>query len=103
MTTSQTKSSAPLAIEVTLTDEALGVELADGRTLSVPLSWFPRLWHATPAERGHWRLIGQGQGIQWPTLDEDISIAGLLSGQPSHESQRSLQRWLAKRTTSLHG
>ena len=89
--------SAPPATQVSVTDEALTVELADGRMLSVPLAWFPRLAHGTAEERSHWRWIGQGEGIHWPDLDEDISVAGLLAGRPSGESQRSLKQWLEHR------
>lgn len=85
---------------VSVTDEALTVDLADGRTLSVPLAWYPRLLHGRPAERGHWRLIGRGEGIHWPDLDEDISVEGLLAGRPSGESQDSLRRWLSTRSKS---
>jgi hypothetical protein len=80
-----------------VTDEALTVDLADGRTLSVPLAWYPRLLHANAAERANWRLIGRGEGIHWPDLDEDISVEGLLAGRPSGESQESLRRWLDSR------
>jgi hypothetical protein len=82
---------------VTVTDDALIVDLLDGRTVTVPLSWYPRLVHGTPAERVHWRLIGRGEGIHWPDLDEDISVDGLLAGRPSGETQRSLGRWLKSR------
>ncbi|MCS7220160.1 MAG: DUF2442 domain-containing protein [Anaerolineae bacterium] len=82
---------------VKITDEELIVELDDGRTISVPLAWFPRLLHGTPEERANWRLIGGGEGIHWPDLDEDIEVAHLLAGVPSQESQRSLQRWLQSR------
>jgi len=85
------------AQKVTVTDEELVVELDDGRTLSVPLVWFPRLLHGTPEERENWRLIGEGEGIHWPALDEDIAIRHLIAGIPSQESQRSLQRWLQSR------
>jgi hypothetical protein len=85
------------AVRVEARDAELWVMLVDGRTVSVPLDWYPRLAHATPDERAHWRLIGQGEGIHWPDLDEDISIANLLAGKPSGESQRSLQRWLELR------
>ena len=85
------------AAEVHVTDVQLVVDLTDGRTVSVPLAWYPRLAHATPEERGCWRLIGRGEGVHWPDLDEDISIAGLLAGRPSGESQRSLQHWLDAR------
>lgn len=87
----------PPAMQVSVTDESLTVELADGRTLSVPLVWFPRLAHGTPEERNRWRFIGRGEGIHWPELDEDISVAGLLAGKASGESQRSLKRWLEQR------
>lgn len=87
----------PEATQVSLTDSALTVELADGRTLTVPLVWYPRLAHATPEERNHWRFIGRGEGIHWPDLDEDISVANLLAGKPSGESQRSLKQWLELR------
>jgi len=87
----------PSASNIAVSDDNLTVELADGRTLSVPLAWFPRLWHATAAERGHWRLIGAGEGIHWPDLDEDISIESLLLGRSSGESQASLKRWLEGR------
>ena len=82
---------------VNVTEDELTVALEDGRTLSVPLAWFPRLLHGTPAERANWRLIGEGEGIRWPELDEDIAVAHLLAGIPSQESQRSLQRWLQSR------
>jgi hypothetical protein len=84
------------ASEVSITDDTLAVDLTDGRTLLVPLIWYPRLWHGTPEERENWRLIGDGEGIHWPELDEDISIEGLILGRRSGESQRSLQRWLEK-------
>ncbi len=85
------------AQRVHVTDEELMVELEDGRTISVPLTWFPRLLHGTPEERTHWRLIGNGEGIHWPALDEDIEVRHLLLGIPSQESQRSLQKWLQSR------
>ncbi len=87
----------PGAMDVTQNDESLVVDLTDGRTVSVPLSWYPRLTNATIQERNNWRLIGRGEGIHWPDLDEDISIAGLISGKPSGESQTSLLQWLAQR------
>jgi hypothetical protein len=80
-------------------DDTLAVELSDGRSLAVPLAWYPRLLHATAAERLRWRLIGQGDGIQWPDVDEDISVVSLIAGRPSSESSASLQRWLARRKT----
>jgi len=83
------------AVEVT--DEELRVALTDGRAIVVPLAWFPRLWHGSPAERQNWVLIGEGEGIHWPELDEDIKVSHLLAGIPSQESQASLQRWLKQR------
>ena len=97
MIISQTEISIPNAQHVSVSDEALTVELEDGRTLSAPLGWYPRLAHAKPEERKRWRLIGQGAGIHWDDSDEDISIEGLLLGTRSGESQRSFQRWLAAR------
>ena len=86
-----------VAVGVKVTDDSLSVELADGRHVSVPLGWYPRLAHATPAERGVWQFTGGGSGIHWPAVDEDLSIAGLVAGRPSTESQASLRRWLAGR------
>ena len=97
MTTSTTEIRVSEATDVTVTDDSLTVELSDGRTISVPLAWYPRLTHATRDERSRWRLIGRGKGIHWPELDGDISVVGLLAGRPSGESQRSLNRWLELR------
>ena len=80
------------AQNVTVTDDTLAVDLNDGRTISVPLAWYPRLLHGTPEERHDWRLIGDREGIHWPALDEDISVENLLLGKPSGESQSSLKR-----------
>lgn len=88
---------AAAAQRVTVTEEALVVDLVDRRTLSVPLAWYPRLSHGTQHERSNWRLIGDGEGINWPDLDEDLSVAGLLAGRHSAESQHSLKRWLESR------
>jgi Protein of unknown function (DUF2442) len=82
---------------VNVSDEALAVDLADGRTITVPLAWFPRLAHGTTDERLNWRLIGGGRGVHWPDLDEDISVESLLAGRQSGESQESLRRWLDSR------
>ncbi len=86
MTTSAAR--APRASEVRTTQDALEVFLVDGRTLSVPLTWFPRLLHAADEQRGNCVLLGEGEGIHWPDLDEDISVAGLLRGLPSVEASR---------------
>ena len=81
------------AQSVCFSEDALTVQLDDGRALSVPLTWYPRLLHATPAEREHYELIGDGEGIHWPELDEDISVHGLLAGRRSAESAASLAKW----------
>ena len=86
------------AQRITVTEDALVVELTDGRTISVPLVWYPRLVRGKPEERNNWRLIGHGEGIHWPDLDEDISVENLILGKPSGESQRSLKQWLEQRT-----
>jgi Protein of unknown function (DUF2442) len=86
-------------VSVAVTNDELTAEFSDGRRVSVPLSWYPRLFHSTPEERNNWRLIGQGDGVHWPDLDEDISAANIIFGQPSGESQRSLGRWMKGRGT----
>jgi len=88
---------AARALRVTVTRDLLIVDLADGRTISVPLAWYPRLLHGTSEERNSWRLIGEGEGVHWPDLDEDISVQNLILGQPSGEGQRSFKRWLEGR------
>ncbi len=100
MNSSTIKVPAVYAQNVTITEDTLTVELSGGRSISAPLAWYPRLAHGTPEESANWRLIGQGSGIHWPVLDEDISVQNLLAGQASGESQRSLKRWLAQRTSS---
>lgn len=90
-----------IAQHVEVTEDALVIDLADGRTISAPLVWYPRLLHATPEERNNWQLIGRGEGIHWPDLDEDISVENVLLGKPSGESQRSFERWLKARAS--HG
>lgn len=97
MTTLILDSSALKATAVEVTDDSVIVELADGRSISVPLAWYPRLFHGTVAEREHFRLIAGGEGIHWPDLDEDVSIEGIVAGRPSGESPGSLQRWLESR------
>jgi hypothetical protein len=97
MSISGTEVKEAIAKGVTVGDDALIVDLADARTITVPLAWFPRLAHGTPAERANWRLIGRGLGIHWPDLDEDISVESLLAGRRSGESQASLLRWLEAR------
>ena len=98
MSTLLTEIQVAKAQQVTVTDDSLTVDLTDGRTITAPLAWYPRLVHGTPQERNQWRLIGDGEGIHWPDLDEDLSVEGLLLGRPSSESQRSFQRWLDERS-----
>jgi uncharacterized protein DUF2442 len=96
-------SSSPIdtgearAQQVSVTEHSLVVDLVDGRTVTVPVTWYPRLAHGNQAERAHWRLIGEGEGIHWPDLDEDISVEGLLAGRRSGESPSSLRRWFESR------
>jgi hypothetical protein len=87
----------PRAEDVTISEDTLTADLSDGRTISVPLAWFPRLVHASKQERNNWKLIGKGHGIHWEDIDEDISVEGLLAGRPSGESQRSFKKWLDQR------
>ena len=87
------------AQDVVVTDDTLTVDLSDGRTISVPLGWYPRLLQGSVEERKNWRLVGQGQGIHWPALDEDIAVEDLILGKPSGESQQSLKQWQQGRTT----
>ena len=101
MHTSAIEIAAPAAESLRVTDDTLSVDLSDGPTIAVPLAWFPRLLHATPEERNHWRLIGKGHGIHWEDLDEDISVEGLLAGRPSGESHASFKKWLDERTSRL--
>ncbi len=101
MNTLQTDRIVAKAENISVTDDTLTVDFADGRSISVPLAWYPRLVHGTPRERNNWRIIGNGEGFHWPDLDEDLSVEGLLLGRPSGESQRSFQRWLDERAKRL--
>ena len=87
----------PRIVNVTVTDDTLSVDLEDGRTIAVPIGWYPRLSHGTPAERANFQLSGASYGIHWPDLDEDVGIEGLLLGKKSTESPSSLERWLQRR------
>lgn len=98
MSSSQADSPTAIAIDVTVTEDLLTFELKDGRRISAPVAWYPRLSAGTPGERSNWQLIGRGTGIHWPDLDEDISVDGLLEGRRSGESSASIQRWLESRT-----
>ena len=83
--------------QITITDETLSVDLEDGRTIAVPIGWYPRLAYGTPAERANFQLSGGGYGIHWPNLDEDLGVEGLLLGKKSVESLASFQKWLERR------
>ncbi len=98
MSTSVVEIQVPNADNVKVTEDTLSVDLSDGRTISVPLAWFPRLVHASQEERKNWKLIGKGHGIHWQDIDEDISVENLLAGRPSGESQASFKKWLAGRS-----
>jgi hypothetical protein len=78
----------PRVMSVAVTEDNIAASLSDGRTVSVPLAWSWRLSEATPAQRAHYELIGSGQGIHWPEVDEDISVAGMLHGTPAPRPQK---------------
>jgi hypothetical protein len=101
MSISAVEIETPLAQAVRITQDSLHVDLVDGRTISVPLAWYPRLLHATIDERKNWRLIGKGRGIHWEAIDEDIGVDGLLAGRASGESQASFKKWLTARSPRL--
>jgi hypothetical protein len=85
------------AQNVAVSEDSLTIDLVDGRTITAPLLWYPRLWHGTLKERNHLEIIGDGAFIHWPDLDEDLSVAGILAGRRSGESPQSLKKWLAQR------
>ncbi|MFH1267232.1 MAG: DUF2442 domain-containing protein [Planctomycetota bacterium] len=103
MNTSAADIQEARARDVRVDEDNLVVELMDGRTLTVPLAWYPRLWYGSVNERGHFEIIGDGGYIHWPDLDEDLSIAGMLAGRRSKESPQSLKKWLAQRQASTTG
>lgn len=96
-TVSVPAAATPKVADVHISDDTLTVDLDDGRTIAVPIAFYPRLAHGTPAERAHFELSAAGHGIHWPDLDEDIGVEGLLLGRKSTESPVSFQRWLAGR------
>ena len=97
MTTLAVKLDISDAVDVSVTDDTLAVELSDVRTICVPLEWYPRLVHGTTKERNNWHIIGRGHGVHWQDLDEDVSVEGIIAGNPSGESQFSFEKWLAQR------
>ena len=99
MSISTIELAIPTALNIKVSRDAISLDLSDGRTISAPLAWFPRLLNATATERKNWRYIGKGEGIHWEDIDEDISVEDLLAGRPSAESQRSFEKWLKKRTS----
>jgi hypothetical protein len=98
MSSSCDSLSTPNAVSVVITEDTLAVDLSDGRTIAVPLAWYPRLLHGSSEERRNWKLIGGGKGIHWDDLDEDINVEGLLAGRSSGESQNSFKKWLRMRS-----
>lgn len=88
-------------LSVEVTDDTLSVDLEDGRSVSVPIGWYPRLANGTPAERANLQISGAGYGVHWPDLDEDIGVEGLLLGRHSAESAPSFERWLESRREKL--
>ena len=84
-------------VHVMVTDDTLSLDLEDGRTIAVPIGWYPRLAYGTPAERANLLISGAGHGVHWPDLDEDIGVEGLLLGRRSNESAASFERWLQRR------
>ncbi len=98
MSISVNEIEVPSAENVRISKDTLSVDLSDGRTISVPLAWFPRLLQSTPEERNNWRLIGRGQGIHWEDINEDIGVEG-LAGRPSGESQSSFKKWQESRVS----
>jgi hypothetical protein len=99
--TTLTLETEPLVAQIGVTGEKLIVDLVDGRSLIIPLSWYPRLLHASHEERQNWQILGDGYAIEWVDLDEHIGVEGLLAGRQSGESHQSFERWLATRDTSL--
>ena len=97
MSISATDGKPATAVAARVDQDALVVELRDGRTISAPIGWYPRLVHANEAERSNLRLIGGGSGIHWPDIEEDISVESVIAGRPSAESSTSLRRWLETR------
>ncbi len=96
MTSAVVTITLPKIVSVRVTDDTIAVDLEDGRTIAVPISWYPRLAYGTPAERENFQISSAGYGIHWPDLDEDIGVEGLLLGKKSSESPESFARWLKR-------
>lgn len=94
-----TLEKEPAAASVAFTDDHISVCLTDGRSISIPLEWYPRLMHANSEERMNWQILGNGYAIEWLDIDEHIGIEGLLAGHRSGESQKSLDQWLSTRNS----
>ena len=88
-------------LKIAVTDDTLSVDLEDGRTVAVPIGWYPRLAHGTNSERSNFEISGSGYGVHWPDLDEDIGVEGLLLGKRSSESPSSFEHWLKRRRDKL--
>ncbi len=97
MPSAVTTPALPRIVDVTITDDTLSADLEDGRTISVPIGWYPRVAYATPQERASFQISGAGYGIHWPELDEDLGVEGLLLGRRSGESTTSFKEWLDQR------
>ena len=100
MISSATDIAEARAKSIEITEDAFSVDLMDGRTIIIPLAWFPRLLHGTAEERRRYEIFGDGAYLRWPDLDEDLCVTDLLAGHPSGESPRSLKEWLEKRELS---
>ena len=100
MTSSATEILEARARGIEITEDALSVDLVDGRTIIIPLAWFPRLWHGNMDECRRFEILGDGAYLHWPDLDEDLCVSDLLAGRRSGESASSLKKWLEMRTAS---
>lgn len=100
MSTSISENTEARVESIHFEKDVMVVKLIDGRVISTPLAWYPRLYHGSLEERENYRLLGNGFGIHWPDLEEDVSVSGLIIGRPSEESQESLAKWLASRRSA---
>ncbi len=96
--TTLTLETDPVVVDLTIFENRFVTTFEDGRSLSIPLSWYPRLLHATPQELNSWIILGDGYAIEWPDIDEHIGVEGLLAGKRSGESQKSFEKWLSSRS-----